>query len=246
MALESTHVSEARRAIRTRDGRAGVRAFGRIAPDRGSRRSRLHASDRDRTRRTLAGSHHRHHALQRAVSWAALRVREGRPVVIDVYNDTDTPEQLHWHGQPCQSTSMGPAEEGTPFIPPHGHRRISFTPGPAGVRFYHTHTLRRARSARGPIQRPGRHRLRRAEAEPGAYDQEVFLAPEGVRARRSAAAVTCRWIFCRRASRDRKLETPANARCAPRWRKGCRTATKSATSVRDQRADARTRRARSA
>jgi len=28
-----------------------------------------------------------------------LRFREGQPVVVDVHNDTDTPEQLHWHGQ---------------------------------------------------------------------------------------------------------------------------------------------------
>jgi hypothetical protein len=28
-----------------------------------------------------------------------IRLKEGRPVTIDLYNDTDTPEQLHWHGQ---------------------------------------------------------------------------------------------------------------------------------------------------
>ena len=25
--------------------------------------------------------------------------KEARQVTVDVYNDTDTPEQLHWHGQ---------------------------------------------------------------------------------------------------------------------------------------------------
>jgi len=28
-----------------------------------------------------------------------LRFKEGRQVIVDIYNDTDTPEQLHWHGQ---------------------------------------------------------------------------------------------------------------------------------------------------
>ena len=28
-----------------------------------------------------------------------LRFKEGQQVTVDVYNDTDTPEQLHWHGQ---------------------------------------------------------------------------------------------------------------------------------------------------
>ena len=33
----------------------------------------------------------------------------------------------------------GAAEEGTPYIPPHSVRRVSFTPGPSGFRFYHSH-----------------------------------------------------------------------------------------------------------
>ena len=28
-----------------------------------------------------------------------LRFKEGQPVVVDVHNDTDTPELDHWHGQ---------------------------------------------------------------------------------------------------------------------------------------------------
>ena len=28
-----------------------------------------------------------------------LRFKEGQQVTVDVFNDTDTPEQLHWHGQ---------------------------------------------------------------------------------------------------------------------------------------------------
>src|SRR6266481_3445870 len=28
-----------------------------------------------------------------------LRFTEGKRVVVDIHNDTDTPEQLHWHGQ---------------------------------------------------------------------------------------------------------------------------------------------------
>src|SRR5260370_23694035 len=27
-----------------------------------------------------------------------LRMREGAPVTVDVVNDTDVPEQVHWHG----------------------------------------------------------------------------------------------------------------------------------------------------
>src|SRR5256712_6134818 len=68
-----------------------------------------------------------------------LRFKEGQPVTVEIHNDTDAPEQLHWHGQFVSTDVDGAAEEGTPFIPPHGMRRIEFTPRPAGFRFYHTH-----------------------------------------------------------------------------------------------------------
>jgi FtsP/CotA-like multicopper oxidase with cupredoxin domain len=104
-----------------------------------------------------------------------LRLAEGRRVVVDVHNDTDTPEQLHWHGQFLPAELDGAWEEGTPFVPAHGMRRIAFTPGPAGFRFYHTHVAAGADLAvglyggqAGPVYIEPRH-------EPGAYDREVFL-----------------------------------------------------------------------
>src|SRR5215475_3711964 len=63
-----------------------------------------------------------------------LRFKEGQQVTIDIFNHTDTPEQLHWHGQKVSTDVDGSAEEGTPFIPAHGKRRITFTPNPAGLR----------------------------------------------------------------------------------------------------------------
>ena len=68
-----------------------------------------------------------------------LRFKEGQRVVVDIYNDTDTPELVHWHGQMIPSDVDGAAEEGSPFIPAHQMRRIAFTPKPSGFRFYHTH-----------------------------------------------------------------------------------------------------------
>jgi FtsP/CotA-like multicopper oxidase with cupredoxin domain len=78
-----------------------------------------------------------------------VRFKEGPLVTVDVYNDTDTPEQLHWHGQKVPAEVDGASEEGTPFIPAHGTRRITFTPGPAGVRFYHSHNRAGANLAEG-------------------------------------------------------------------------------------------------
>src|SRR5208282_409658 len=41
-----------------------------------------------------------------------LRFTEGKQVTVDIYNDTDTPEQLHWHGQMIPTDVDGAAEEG--------------------------------------------------------------------------------------------------------------------------------------
>jgi FtsP/CotA-like multicopper oxidase with cupredoxin domain len=78
-----------------------------------------------------------------------LRFKEGRAVTVDVFNDTDTPEQLHWHGQKVSTEVDGASEEGTPFIAAHGQRRLAFTPGPSGLRFYHTHNRAGANLAAG-------------------------------------------------------------------------------------------------
>jgi len=104
-----------------------------------------------------------------------LRFKEGRPALVDVYNDTDTPEQLHWHGQFLPIDVDGAAEEGTPYIPPHGKRRISFTPGPAGFRFYHTHVVPRSNLNAGQYTGQVGPVYIEPRREPGAYDQEVFL-----------------------------------------------------------------------
>src|ERR1700730_12586661 len=68
-----------------------------------------------------------------------LRFNEGQGTVVDIHNDTDTPELVHWHGQTISSEADGAAEEGSPFVPAHRVRRVSFTPKPSGFRFYHTH-----------------------------------------------------------------------------------------------------------
>lgn len=104
-----------------------------------------------------------------------LRFNEGRQVVVDIKNDTDTPEQLHWHGQTVPVDVDGAAEEGTPYIPAHGMRRISFKPGPAGLRFYHTHLVPGADLSEGQYSGQVGTVYIEPKREPGRYDREVFL-----------------------------------------------------------------------
>ncbi len=104
-----------------------------------------------------------------------LRFKEGQRTWVDIFNDTDSPEQLHWHGQHVGVDVDGSAEEGTPYIPAHGMRRISFEPGPAGFRFYHTHVVPRADLSRGQYSGLVGPVYIEPKQNPGAYDQEIFL-----------------------------------------------------------------------
>lgn len=104
-----------------------------------------------------------------------LRFREGQSVTVEIQNHTDTPEQLHWHGQKVPVDVDGSAEEGTPFIPAHGTRRISFVPQPAGLRFYHTHTRAGGDMNRGQYTGQVGPVYIEPRENSGRYDQEVFL-----------------------------------------------------------------------
>ena len=104
-----------------------------------------------------------------------LRFKEGQRVVVDIHNDTDTPELVHWHGQVIPSDVDGAAEEGSPFVPAHGMRRVSFVPKPSGFRFYHTHVVAGGDLNRGTYTGQVGPVYIEPKNNPGAYDREIFL-----------------------------------------------------------------------
>ncbi|MGP8258580.1 MAG: multicopper oxidase family protein [Acidobacteriaceae bacterium] len=105
-----------------------------------------------------------------------LRMKEGKPVTVDIVNDTDTPELVHWHGMLIPPAVDGVEEEGSPFVPPHGRSRIQLTPGPAGSRWYHTHVM--AMDDLHKSTYTGQFGFVYVDGgnDPGQYDQELFLA----------------------------------------------------------------------
>jgi len=70
-----------------------------------------------------------------------LRMKEGQQVTVDVQNDSDVAELVHWHGLFVPSEVDGAMEEGTPMVPAGGSRQYSFTAQPSGTRWYHTHAF---------------------------------------------------------------------------------------------------------
>ena len=105
-----------------------------------------------------------------------LRMREEKPVTVDVINETDVPELVHWHGLFIPSEVDGADEEGTPTVPPHGRRRYQFVPRPAGTRWYHTHAMAGADLHRSTYTGQFGFLLIDSGTDQGHYDQEIFLA----------------------------------------------------------------------
>ena len=105
-----------------------------------------------------------------------IRLKEGRSVSVELINDTDTPELVHWHGQFVPSSIDGSAEEGTPAVPPHGKHRYTLTPRPAGTRWVHTHTFSGSDLNRGMYTGQFGFVYVEPRSDPARFDREVFLA----------------------------------------------------------------------
>ncbi len=80
-------------------------------------------------------------AYNNQVPGPLLNLVEGRPITIEVINKSSNPELVHWHGLHIPANVDGAMEEGTPMIKPGASARYTFTPSPAGLRWYHTHTF---------------------------------------------------------------------------------------------------------
>jgi FtsP/CotA-like multicopper oxidase with cupredoxin domain len=115
-------------------------------------------------------------AYNGSVPGPLLRMKEGQPVTIEVFNDTGDAEIVHWHGLQIPSAVDGAMEEGTPMIPAHASARYTFTPKPSGTRWYHTHGMAGRNVKRATYTGQFGFFYIDPRSEPGNYDQEIFLA----------------------------------------------------------------------
>jgi FtsP/CotA-like multicopper oxidase with cupredoxin domain len=102
-----------------------------------------------------------------------LRVVAGKPLVVEVQNDTDADEMVHWHGLHIPSDVDGVHEEGTPHVPRHGSRRYAFTPKPSGTRWYHSHITSGRNFQTGTYSGQFGMMIVESGDDSGGWDQEV-------------------------------------------------------------------------
>jgi FtsP/CotA-like multicopper oxidase with cupredoxin domain len=111
-----------------------------------------------------------------SVPGSLIRLKEGVSVTVDLFNETDTPELVHWHGQIIPASVDGAGEEKSLVVPPQGHIRYQLTPQPAGMRFVHTHVMAMSDLNRGTYTGQFGIVYIEPRSNPGQFDQEVFLA----------------------------------------------------------------------
>jgi len=106
-----------------------------------------------------------------------LRLREGKPLAINVVNDSGYPNLIHWHGLFIPAAQDGAEEEGSPIIPPGQSLLYSFTPKPVGTSWYHSHAMAMTDLTRSTYTGEfGFVIIEPAAGEPGRYDREIMLA----------------------------------------------------------------------
>jgi FtsP/CotA-like multicopper oxidase with cupredoxin domain len=85
---------------------------------------------------------------------------------VDVYNETDSAEGIHWHGQ---DTALGSD------VPAHSMRRMEFTPARSGLSFYHSHVIAAANLDAGLYSGQAGGLLVERDTGPDHYDREWIV-----------------------------------------------------------------------
>ncbi len=101
-----------------------------------------------------------------------LRATVGQRVLVDVHNETDTTEQIHWQGQSL-------ADAAASVVPAHGLRRMEFTPRRAGVYLYHSQGVAAANLQAGLYSGQAGALLVEPRTHAGRYDREWVVVLKG-------------------------------------------------------------------
>jgi FtsP/CotA-like multicopper oxidase with cupredoxin domain len=101
-----------------------------------------------------------------------LRATVGQRVLVDVYNETDTTEQIHWQGQSL-------ADAAASVVPAHGWRRMEFMPLDPGPYLYHSHVVAATNLQAGLYSGQAGALLVEPRHHPGRYDREWVVVLKG-------------------------------------------------------------------
>jgi len=103
-------------------------------------------------------------------------MREGVPTSVEIFNRTEVPEYVHWHGLEISAELDGTPEEGSLAVPANGSLCYEITPLQAGSRYVHSHAMAMTDLSRGVYSGQFAFVYVEPRRNPGRYDQEIFLS----------------------------------------------------------------------
>ncbi len=105
-----------------------------------------------------------------------VRMKEGVPASVEIINQTDLPEYVHWHGFDVPPELDGTQEEGSLVVPARGHLEYQITPVNSGSRWVHSHAMAMGDLSRGTYSGQFAFVYVEPKRNAGRYDQEIFLS----------------------------------------------------------------------
>src|ERR1700723_507915 len=105
-----------------------------------------------------------------------LRLREGNAVHVEITNETDMDEYVHWHGFLVPASVDGAGEEKSLAVPAHGRLNYLLVPQPAGARYVHSHAMAGHDLTRSTYSGQFGFVYIESKDNRGHYDREVFLS----------------------------------------------------------------------
>ncbi len=115
-------------------------------------------------------------AYNHGIDGSPLRMHEGEPVHVQVANDSDVEEYVHWHGFLVPASVDGTMEERSLSVPPGGKVDYLLVPRPRGSRYVHSHAMAGRDLTRGTYSGQFSFVYVEPRASLGDYDQEIFLS----------------------------------------------------------------------
>ncbi len=106
---------------------------------------------------------------------APVRLEHNVPAMVEIVNETEATEYVHWHGFVVPAELDGTEEEHSLAVLPGQNLQYVLEPTLAGLRFVHSHAMAMNDLNRGLYSGQFAPVHIKSRSDFGAYDQEIFL-----------------------------------------------------------------------
>ena len=114
-------------------------------------------------------------AYNGSISGPPISLAEGRPIEVEIQNESDVEEYVHWHGFSLDARFDGTEEEGSLPIPAHGRVRYTLPPQSSGSYYVHSHGMAHHNLTAGTYSGQFAFVYVEPRQDAGRYDREIFL-----------------------------------------------------------------------